>query len=101
MQNPAASPVQVSTVTSEDVARSLAWREDRFEFVDVTLAEATDMFNRPNRHQLSIADRELREQRFGGTFRADGYEAFVRLLEADFGVVAERRGNETILRRAR
>ena len=57
-------------------------------------------FNRHNKHQLVIADPSLADQRFGGAFAARGYDAFVEILEQSFGVKADRRENETILRRA-
>jgi transmembrane sensor len=57
--------------------------------------------NRYNGHQLIIEDAELRKQLFGGSFRADNYNGFVQLLERRFGVVAERAGETTILRRAK
>jgi ferric-dicitrate binding protein FerR (iron transport regulator) len=40
----------------------------------------------------------LNAQRFGGSFPASDTMTFVRMLEADFGVVAERQGDETRLR---
>jgi ferric-dicitrate binding protein FerR (iron transport regulator) len=43
-------------------------------------------------------DERLNGQRFGGSFPASDYQTFVRMLEADFGVVAERSENETRLR---
>ena len=49
-------------------------------------------FNRYNRTQLVITDPDLAARRFSGVFRADGYEPFVRLLEENFGVRAEREG---------
>ncbi len=91
----------VETVPAEAMAEALAWRERPLVFVDAALSEVVAAFNRHNRHQLVIADPWLARQRFGGTFRPDAYEAVVRLLEADFAVTAETRGDTTVLRRAR
>lgn len=96
-----AAPLRVVQVAAGDVERSLDWHDRRLKFVDVTLAEAVETFNRHNRHRLVISDLELSSRRFGGTFLPESYEAFVRLLESDFNVVAERRETETILRPAR
>jgi transmembrane sensor len=57
-------------------------------------------FNRYNRVRLVIGDPRLRLKRFSGTFRADGNEAFVRLLEESFGVRAQRADDEIVLRQA-
>lgn len=95
---PAAAIVQPVAPLEEEHA--LAWQERRLEFDDVTLREVVEEFNRYNTHQLVIGDPRLESRRFGGTFRADGYEAFVRVLESgnDFGVKAERTEQHTILR---
>jgi transmembrane sensor len=80
------------------VQRALAWQERRLEFDAVPLAEVVREFNRYNRRQLVISDPQLAAKRFSGTFRADGYETLVRLLEDDFGVTATRSGREIVLR---
>ena len=54
--------------------------------------------NRYNRHQLVVVDPRLTERRFGGSFPAGDYETVVRMLETNFGVVAERKDGETWLR---
>lgn len=97
---PAAQPPQVDRVASDEMERRLAWQERRLEFDGTPLGEAVAEFNRYNRHQLVIADPRLATRRFGGTFRSDGHELFVRLLEENFGVVAERQEAQTMLRLA-
>jgi transmembrane sensor len=93
----------VTPVASEEAERALAWREQRLEFASTALAEVVAQFNRYNQHKLVIdpAATELSSVRFGGSFRPDAQEALVRLLEANFGVKAERRATETILRTAK
>lgn len=92
-------PVVIATVAAPRLESALAWQEGRLEFTDTPLAEVVTEFNRYNRQQLTIADPSLGAEPFGGTFSSRGYEAFIEVLEQSFGVVAERRGNETILRR--
>ena len=101
----ASAPSHV-TATVEKIAapaalRALAWQERRLEFDGVPLAEVVGEFNRYNRHQLLIADPALAARRFSGTFRADGFETLVRLLETDFGVTATRGDHEIVLHVAR
>jgi transmembrane sensor len=93
--------VMVATVPVAEMSQLLAWQSKRLEFVSTPLADMVAEFNRYNRHQLVIADPRLAERRFGGTFAAGDYDELVRLLEADFGVVAERGETETKLRLAR
>jgi len=90
--------VAADRVAAPDLARVLAWQERRLEFVAAPLAEIVAELNRYNRTQLVVADAALAAQRFGGSFRADQPETLVRLLETRFGLRAERRGDETILR---
>jgi transmembrane sensor len=96
----AAGP-KVLAVDRQVAHRLLSWQAGRLDFVDATLGEMVGEFNRYNRHQLVIADPVLAAQRFGGTFRLDDPAAFVRMLQATFGVVAEDGGQATILRRER
>lgn len=91
----------VATIPAAEMGQMLAWQSKRLEFVSAPLAEMVAEFNRYNRHKLVIADPRLAERRFGGTFAAGDYDELVRLLEADFGVVAERGETETKLRLAR
>ena len=86
-------------VAPQEAARALAWQSRRLEFSAQPLAEVVAEFNRYNRHQLVIEDAGLAAQRFGGKFPANDIESFVLLLESNFGVIAERRTGETMLRR--
>ena len=48
---------------------------------------------------MVIEDPDLARERFGGAFAFNGHASFIELLERNFNVVAERRGDTTILRR--
>jgi transmembrane sensor len=100
---PATASVRVPAVavSADEIERTLAWRERRLEFVAVPLAEIVTEFNRYNRSRLAVDDPVLAARRFGGSFRADEPETFVRLLETRFGIRTERRGDATVLRAAR
>jgi len=71
----------------------------RLEFESLPLAEVVTEFNLRNRQQLIIGDAATGRLRVGGSFRADNVDAFVRLLEATFGVIAERRADGSLLLR--
>lgn len=96
----ARQPVRAAVVTLPEVERALAWQERRLVFGAEPLAEIVAEFNRYNRTQLVVRDPVLGLQRFGGSFRADQPETFVRLLEARFGLQADRRGEHIVLRTA-
>lgn len=93
--------VAISEVAAVEMQRALAWQERRLEFEDLPLADVVAEFNRYNRTKLVIADPALNAKRFSGTFRADGYEPFVRLLEENFGVASEHSAQGIELRAAR
>jgi transmembrane sensor len=93
-------PATPETMTAGEIQRALAWQERRLDFVSVPLSTMVAEFNRYNRHKLVIADLALESQHFGGSFRADDPIGFVRVLEANFRVVAEPREGETHLRAA-
>jgi transmembrane sensor len=94
------APTLPTAVPREEITRALAWQQQRLQFDGTPLSEVVAEFNRHNRHQLVIADPGLADQRFGGAFSAQGYDAFLEIIEQSFGVKAERRENVTILRRA-
>ena len=93
----AATPATVARLSAPATQRALAWQERRLEFDAVPLAEVVAEFNRYNRQQLVIDDPALAAKRFSGTFRADGYESLVRLLEANFAVTARRNDRAIVL----
>ena len=88
----------VADVAPAESARALAWHSRQLEFSNEPLVNIAAEFNRYNQHRMVIDDPELGAKRFGGKFPADDFAAFVRVLELNFGVVAERRENETLLR---
>ncbi|MCX6934325.1 MAG: FecR domain-containing protein [Verrucomicrobia bacterium] len=96
--SPSAALATVVALTRPATQRFLAWQERRLEFEAESLDEVVREFNRYNHRKLVIADPRLSPKRFSGTFRADGYESLVRLLEQDFGVAAETREREIVLR---
>ncbi|HLP26553.1 MAG TPA: FecR domain-containing protein, partial [Acidobacteriota bacterium] len=93
--------VAISEVAAVEMRRALAWQERRLEFEDLPLTDVVAEFNRYNQTKLVIADPALHAKRFSGTFRADAYEPFVRLLEENFGVATERNAHGIELRAAR
>jgi len=98
-----AATTAAATVVALDpaeVGQATSWQSGRLEFVATPLASIVDEFNRYNRHKLVIADPRLAGRRFGGTFLAGDHEELVRVLEANFGVVAERGATTTQLRLA-
>jgi transmembrane sensor len=87
---------------SKDVLREAnLWHSQVMTFSDLPMRDVITLFNRRNTTQLVLVDPELGGRKVGGTFAADQVEAFVRLLEKDGDVAAERRGeHEIALRRA-
>jgi transmembrane sensor len=93
--------VQVNDMTPAEVERALSWQAMRLEFVDMPLGDVVAEFNRYNRQKITISDAETAAILVGGNFRADNVEAFVRLLDASFGVSAFRHDDQTVLRKTR
>jgi transmembrane sensor len=90
----------VNRLAVVEIARALAWQEPLLNLGGATLAEVALQFERRTGHPLVIADPELAKVRVGGFFKPDDVEGFVHLLEACFGVQAERGAQgETRLRR--
>lgn len=95
------APPVTLPVTREEIDQFLAWQPRLLEFVSTPLAEVAAEFNRRNRLQMVVADPALAGLPIGASFRSDNVDGFVRLLEASFGVRAERAGETVTLHRAR
>jgi transmembrane sensor len=103
---PAASlapPPPVLAVTETELRDRLAWRVPLLEFSGTPLAEVIPMFNRHNaghvQTPLVLADPALGEFQVSGVLRADNIASLLRLLQTEFGIVAESRDGSTFLRR--
>jgi transmembrane sensor len=94
----AAPTLAIESLAPADVRAVLAWQRRVTDFSDTPLAEVTARFNRHNALQLAIAEPALGARRIGGIFALDDVEAFVRLLERDGIIRAERRGDTLLLR---
>ncbi len=99
------SPVPVvETLTTVAIDHALAWQASRLVFDAMPLAEVVARLNReghgPARSaRLVVPDSKLGALRISGRIRAGNVENFVEVLEANFGILAERRGDEIVLRR--
>jgi transmembrane sensor len=98
LHTPAAPMAKRAELSTVEIKQALAWQARRLDFDSAPLDEIVAELNRYNRHKLVIADPRLNAQRFGGSFPAGESETVVRMLEANFGVVADRGMNETRLR---
>lgn len=84
----------VANNAADRVRRALSWRHGTLEFDQSTLQDAAEQFNRYNRKQLVLMDADTARMRIGGSFDANGVEAFSRLLEQGFNLKVEARGDE-------
>lgn len=87
---------RVAPVSVEQVAQALAWRPRRLDFTDEPLSGIVAEFNRRNPVRLVVADPALGAMRLSATFRSDNVEGFVRLMESEFGIRADWRGETEI-----
>jgi transmembrane sensor len=95
-----ASParLQVKDIDQGELARRLAWQQGMVGFSGQSLAEVVAEFNRYNERKLVIEDPAAARLRIGGYFRARNLEAFVRVIEERFGIVATRESSRIVLR---
>lgn len=94
----ASSASVVEPLGPADMRAVLAWQRRITDFSDTPLAEVVARFNRHNALQIAIEDPALGARRIGGMFALDDVEAFVRLLERDGIIRAERKGDAMLLR---
>lgn len=100
--DPIAEPFAPQPVSAVELAKALAWRQSRVEFSGTPLGEALVLFNAENRTQLAVGEPGIADLRIGGVFWTNDPEAFAKLLEISFGLIAERaEPNRIVLRLAR
>ncbi|MDB6127998.1 MAG: hypothetical protein JWM35_1894 [Verrucomicrobia bacterium] len=93
---PAAIPV-----TKEQVDEILAWQPRLLDFTATPLLGIVEEFNRHNAPiRIVVADAALARTEVSASLRSDNVEGFIRLLEAGFGVRAQRDGDTITLRKA-
>lgn len=99
----AAPKLVVRQLGAAEIDRKLAWRASRLVFDGAPLAEVIDRFNHypfgGPRPRLRLGDREVANLRISGRFHAANLDSFVELLERNFGLDVEARGNEILIRR--
>lgn len=96
----AAAPV-VTTLDGTEMQERLAWQPRLMDFTDAPLADIVAEFNRRNPVHLVLEQPVVGAMRLSASFRSDNVEGFVRLMESDFDLRAEPRGNDILLRKAR
>lgn len=98
----ASAAPEIAPAGADAIARALAWQQQQLVFQDASLLEIVAEFNRYSAHRLVIQDSDTAALRLSGTFRTDNAGAFVRLLEASYGIKAEPRdADTTVLAKAR
>jgi transmembrane sensor len=97
------APARLSTLSPDEVRARLAWRVPRLHFAATPLARAVEMFNdhaaATGGPRLALAEPALGAVQVSGVLRADDHESLLRLLAGEFGIKAEPRGDEIVLRR--
>lgn len=92
---------QVTPLDARAIAERLAWRVPRLEFSGTPLAQAIPLFNRHAGVRLVLDDAGLGSLELSGVMRADNTDSLLRLLKDEFGITAEQRGEDVVLRRGR
>ena len=94
-------PPEVVPVSKAQMERILAWQPRLLDFTATPLAGVVGEFNRHNAPiRIVIADPALAGMEVSASLRSDNVEGFIRLLEAGFGVRAERDTDTITLRKA-
>jgi len=84
-------PPQIEHMDAAAMRALLTWKNPMTSFTDVPLRDVVTRFNRRNTTQLVLEDPQLGERKIGGVIALDQVDAFVRLLEQDGDIVAERK----------
>jgi transmembrane sensor len=89
----------ITAVPAAEFAELLAWRVPRLEFSDTPLAQVVTMFNSQGAARLVLDEKAVGTLKVSGVLRADDFDSLFRLLDGEFGLIAERRDGVWHLRR--
>ena len=98
---PIVAPPMVRAVNEAELQEQTAWRIPKLEFTATRLREVLAQMNQHNRRQFVLGEEGVGDLRVSGILRADKMDTLTEMLETDFGVHAERRSEEIILRRTK
>ena len=87
------------TQASEDIKRSLAWREGQIVLEGESLDDAVAQFNRYNTRKLVISDPSLAEEKLVGQFRATEPLTFAEAVATTLGAAVVEDGDTIRLSR--
>lgn len=79
----------VKAMSSDELERTLAWRQGAILLNGQSLAEAAAEFNRYNARQIVIADAATAQLRLGGYFQTSDLNGFVKAVTGAFPVDAD------------
>lgn len=96
---PAPSPIAAESLAADELQRRLAWRLPLLQFAGTPLAEIVAAMNRHNRIHFVLTDPAIGGLQLSGTLRADKIGALRNMLETDFTLETERRGDTIEVRR--
>ena len=94
-----APTVVVTTATSDEISRTLAWQAPLLRLGGQTLAELVLEFQRRSGQRVILADPALASLRVGGRFRADDLAGFTHLLATTLDLDVERTADDTLVLR--
>lgn len=87
----------VEDISSDQIARRLAWKDATIHFPGTPLSEVILEFNRRNHTQLVIEDPAVGSRIIGGTLRPNNLPGFIENLEITYNVHARREGDSKII----
>jgi transmembrane sensor len=87
----------VKTLPENAISRKLGWQNRMLAFDGDRLSDVVAQFNRYNDRQLVIVEPGVAELKIGGFFKPTNLDAFVSVLESDFGVRVKMDGSHRLL----
>jgi ferric-dicitrate binding protein FerR (iron transport regulator) len=78
---PDGANVLLDSRTPAEIERLLAWRSGLLAFSNQPAADVVASFNRYNRQQMAIADRDIAQLRLSGDFQFNDPESFILALQ--------------------
>lgn len=88
---------EVAMVSAEAIEQKMAWQEGMLLFEGEPLSKAIEEISRYTTTKIIITDKDIRDVRVGGYFRAGDVETLLLSLEVNFDIQADRQNEGLVL----
>jgi len=87
----------VEDISSDQIVRRLAWKDEAINFTNTPLSEVILEFNRRNHTQIVIGDPALESREVTATLRPNNLQGFLEMIEISLNIQTKKEGDFKVI----